>query len=95
MFRAQGGPVSAARPYIVGEQGPELFVPQVSGMMLAQAAIAPRESNQVSIYQTITVDARADRASVIAAMQQAKESAKLEIMRSMQRGGAFGQVLVK
>ncbi len=95
MFRAQGGPVSAARPYIVGEQGPELFVPQVSGMMLAHAAIAPRDANQVSIYQTITVDARADRASVIAAMQQAKESAKLEIMRSMQRGGAFGQVLAR
>lgn len=29
--RALGGPVSGGTPYIVGERGPELFVPQVSG----------------------------------------------------------------
>lgn len=29
--RAGGGPVSANRPYIVGEKGPELFVPGASG----------------------------------------------------------------
>lgn len=30
-FRANGGPVSGQSPYIVGERGPELFVPSVSG----------------------------------------------------------------
>lgn len=30
-FRANGGPVSAGSPYIVGERGPELFVPGRSG----------------------------------------------------------------
>ena len=30
-FRASGGPVSANRPYIVGEQGPELFSPAGNG----------------------------------------------------------------
>src|SRR5215210_7437797 len=29
--RATGGPVSAGRPYVVGERGPELFVPSSSG----------------------------------------------------------------
>ena len=29
--RANGGPVAGGRPYIVGEQGPELFMPQQSG----------------------------------------------------------------
>ncbi|HEX8640096.1 MAG TPA: tail tape measure protein [Allosphingosinicella sp.] len=29
--KAIGGPVSAARPYLVGERGPELFVPTGSG----------------------------------------------------------------
>lgn len=28
---ASGGPVSANRPYVVGEEGPELFVPSLSG----------------------------------------------------------------
>jgi len=30
-FRATGGPVNANRPYIVGEQGPELFTPNQAG----------------------------------------------------------------
>ncbi len=30
-FKADGGPVSANRPYVVGEKGPELFVPGASG----------------------------------------------------------------
>lgn len=31
---ADGGPASAGVPYIVGEQGPELFVPNVSGVVV-------------------------------------------------------------
>lgn len=31
--RADGGPVSAGQPYIVGERGPELFTPNASGMI--------------------------------------------------------------
>jgi lambda family phage tail tape measure protein len=31
---AGGGPVSSRRPYIVGEQGPELFVPNSAGTMM-------------------------------------------------------------
>jgi hypothetical protein len=34
-FRANGGPVSANQPYIVGERGMELFVPQTSGTVLS------------------------------------------------------------
>ena len=33
--RAAGGPVSANRPYLVGEQGPELFTSSVSGTILS------------------------------------------------------------
>src|SRR5688500_2303228 len=32
--RAAGGPVSAGSPYIVGERGPELFVPGTSGTIV-------------------------------------------------------------
>ena len=32
--RASGGPVSAGAPYLVGEQGPELFVPTAGGTIL-------------------------------------------------------------
>lgn len=33
-FRAAGGPVDARSPYIVGERGPEMFVPSVSGSII-------------------------------------------------------------
>jgi len=33
-FRARGGPISAGQPYIVGEEGPELIVPNTSGTVL-------------------------------------------------------------
>ena len=32
--RAYGGPVSSSMPYIVGERGPELFVPSSSGRIV-------------------------------------------------------------
>lgn len=33
-FRATGGPVGGGNPYIVGERGPELFVPSTSGRII-------------------------------------------------------------
>jgi hypothetical protein len=38
-FRADGGPVAAGRPYVVGERGPELVVPQTSGYVVPNEAI--------------------------------------------------------
>lgn len=34
-FRAAGGPVGAGMPYIVGERGPELFVPRAAGQVIS------------------------------------------------------------
>ncbi len=39
-MRAAGGPVSARRPYIVGEIGPELFVPEGNGTIIPNDKIA-------------------------------------------------------
>jgi hypothetical protein len=38
--RAHGGPVRAGKPYLVGERGPELFVPTMSGSVVANDALA-------------------------------------------------------
>ncbi len=37
--RAAGGPVDAGTPYLVGEQGPELFVPSASGAIAPNSAL--------------------------------------------------------
>lgn len=38
-FRQHGGPVAARQPYIVGERGRELFIPQTSGTVISNADI--------------------------------------------------------
>lgn len=37
--RANGGPVTGGRPYIVGENGPELFVPGMSGGIIPNSGV--------------------------------------------------------
>lgn len=48
--RAAGGPVSAGQPYMVGEMGPEMFVPRQSGTIL------PNVTNNYHSTTTITTD---------------------------------------
>ena len=46
-FRADGGSVSAGRPYIVGERGPELFMPRSSGSIYPNDAMGMGGANIV------------------------------------------------
>lgn len=39
-FRAEGGPVGSGSPYIVGEKGPELFVPRSAGTIVPNNAMS-------------------------------------------------------
>jgi phage-related minor tail protein len=55
--RATGGPVAPGRPYLVGERGPELFVPTSSGRVEAGRGGAARD-----IRMSITVSAPAGEA---------------------------------
>ena len=55
--RATGGPVSPGRAYMVGERGPELFVPTSSG-----AVVAPTQSGARDVRISIAVNAPAGSA---------------------------------
>ncbi len=39
-FRASGGPVSSGNSYVVGEQGPELFIPKTSGTIIPNGGMS-------------------------------------------------------
>ena len=63
--RAKGGPVSFGKPYLVGEQGPELFVPGMSGRIEPNnrlrsltadgtAAVASSTENSTSVSRSNT-----------------------------------------
>jgi hypothetical protein len=43
LARAKGGPVKAGRPYLVGEEGPEIIVPKHSGHVVPNHAISTAE----------------------------------------------------
>lgn len=47
--RATGGPVTGGRPYMVGERGPELFVPSASGQVMTLGASRGARDVRVSV----------------------------------------------
>lgn len=53
-FMANGGPVNARTPYIVGERGPELYVPNSSGTIVSNGQYNSGATNNVV---TVNVDA--------------------------------------
>jgi hypothetical protein len=55
--KAAGGPVSGGQPYLVGERGPELFVPGTSGTVVPNHAIGG------NVTVNVAVDARGQTGS--------------------------------
>ena len=47
--KAEGGPVTGGKPYLVGERGPELFSPGVSGMITPNHALGGSTSIVVNV----------------------------------------------
>jgi len=65
-FRRFGGPVAQGRPYIVGEAGPELFIPSVSGDIVANGEFG-MGGGQTIINLTVT---SADPEAVVQAIRR-------------------------
>jgi tape measure domain-containing protein len=82
--RALGGPVSAGGSYMVGEQGPELFVPNNSGSIVANGA------GGVVVNQTYKIEAGADWETLEKVlpplMDSNREQTKAEIRDLMAQG---------
>lgn len=56
--RAVGGPVSAFSPYIVGEQGPELFVPNASGSIVPNHNLGDGQGAVVAAVEALRAEVR-------------------------------------
>lgn len=59
-FRADGGPVSTGKAYIVGERGPELHVPKSAGTIIPNHKLG----GGTTVHQPINIDARGAQAGV-------------------------------
>lgn len=73
--RAMGGPVSAGAAYLVGERGPEVFVPGASGRIL------PNSVGAVTIHQHI--DARNADAGLRAMLPGILQRSKMETIAAI------------
>lgn len=84
--RADGGPVSGGTPYMVGERGPELFVPRTSG------TIVPNGGFGGGLNITQHIDARgadpASAANMLRALDASNRRLKAEIYEEQRRGYA-------
>lgn len=93
-FRAKGGPVQAGKPYIVGEQGVEMFVPNQSGMVIPNNKLG---GSATVINQTINVSTGVQqtvRAEIATLMPQIANATKQAVADARMRGGSYSKALV-
>ena len=55
-YRADGGDVAAGRAYVVGERGPEYFIPREAGTVLPAGAGQSRAGGEIHVYVHGTPD---------------------------------------
>jgi hypothetical protein len=91
--RATGGPVNAGMPYIVGENEPELFVPNTSGNIYNQKQMANMSGNggdNVVIHQSFNFSANGDdtvKRLIQQAAPQIAQMTKSSMLNDRRRGG--------
>lgn len=93
---ATGGRPQMGRAYLVGEQGPELFVPDHSGTVVPNhqlGAAAPAGGPTVVVQQhvEISIDASTDRAQVAAIVDRGMRASEARIYESLRRDGAMAR----
>lgn len=94
-FAAIGGPVQAGSPYVVGERGPEMFVPNQSGSIIPNNQMSG--GSGVVVNQTINVTTGIQstvRAEIIGLMPQIAQAAKGAVADARVRGGNFSRAMV-
>jgi len=93
--RAGGGTVQRGRPYMVGERGPEMFIPNTGGRIVANHNL-PSGGGTTVVNQNLNFSTgiqntvRAEVLNMLPAIQQSTLQAVVDQKR---RGGSFGQLM--
>ena len=93
--KAIGGSVQAGMPYMVGERGQELFVPNQSGTIIPNNKL--QSGGAVTVNQVINVSTGVQqtvRAEIQGLMPQIANAAKSAVANSRMRGGGYSKALV-
>ena len=94
--RASGGAISANRPYLVGERGPELIVPNSASTVMnsnnTRSALGGGDST--TIVQNINISTGVQqtvRAEIRSLMPEIANTAKAAVADGKRRGGSYGR----
>jgi len=88
-FKAMGGPVSSGSPYVVGEQGPELFVPHASGTIVPNNKMSGGGASSGGVTVNYNIAAGVSRAELVPILDQERRRLKAEIPDMVRRGGGY------
>jgi hypothetical protein len=88
-FRAEGGPVGAGSAYVVGEKGPELFVPSSSGSIVPNGAMGSSGGGSGGVTVNYNIAAGVSRAELVPILEQERRRLKAEIPDMVRRGGSY------
>lgn len=91
--RAIGGSVQSGKPYMVGERGAELFVPNQQGSIIPNDAL---QGGGTVVNQTINVTTGVQstvRAEIQNLMPQITEAAKAAVADARMRGGSYSKAI--
>ena len=83
-FFAAGGDPPVGKASVVGERGPELFVPKSAGTIVPNGAMGGNQS--ISVVQNLSIGAGVSPSQLAQAMRQAKDQAMAEISNQVKRG---------
>ena len=85
-----GGSVTANQPYIVGDKGPEMFVPNTSGGIFTNRSLKNSGGGGATVNQTINIEtgvSQTVRAEMISLLPQIKQESVSAVMDAKKRGG--------
>jgi len=88
-MRAEGGPVNAGGAYVVGEEGPELFVPRSSGSIVPNGAMSSSGGGSGGVTVNYNIAAGVSRAELVPILEQERRRLKAEIPDMVRRGGGY------
>jgi len=87
--KATGGPVSGGTPYMVGEKGPELFVPGSSGSIIPNHRLGSGSGGGSSVVVNYHISSGVNKAELMPILENERKRLKAEIPDMVRRGGAY------
>lgn len=88
-MKASGGPVNGGTPYVVGEAGPELFVPNSSGSIIPNHRMGSGGGGGSSVNVTYNIASGVSRSELVPILETERKRLKAEIPDMVRRGGAY------